>query len=420
MKAAEVSAAMSALPEIGALGVPEDWTWPPAPQTVHIYDKYSDVSTVLRLADENWMIPSKGDESTIRFAPGKVGLLQRRIVLLTQASATTGTLRRFAAVLVRDWDALRRLLVTPPHALRDVWEKYATTVHKTGAFKAVLKLACRGEVGHWTQRHAALVKSLDTLANEGVRRRTSALEGRQKVVGPAMQAAIVQVLDTVSTIDEMLELDVEGAAALALIFQHGVRPVQVLCLKVEHVQFFKDVRDDLTCIVSFHAAKQESGKEWEMVRQVKPEWAPLIARLHATAIAYGRRRLFSALGPSTLWNRARAACQRQGVRLTCSAVALRHSAAQSLADAGHSRASIQKFLGHTMDTTARAYIKASLHQAELINTALGASKLYGAILSIADSTFVSEEEIQGGFNRSSQHLNRGGVAWCEVQSRCIG
>jgi putative transposase len=32
----------------------------------------------------------------------------------------------------------------------------------------------------------------------------------------------------------------------------------------------------------------------------------------------------------------------------------------------------------------------------------------------------SDQGCQGGFNRSSQHLNRGGVAWGEVQSRCIG
>ncbi|MGF6546600.1 transposase InsO family protein [Paraburkholderia youngii] len=39
-----------------------------------------------------------------------------------------------------------------------------------------------------------------------------------------------------------------------------------------------------------------------------------------------------------------------------------------------------------------------------------------------DGTLIhhSDRGSQGGFNRSSQHLDQGGVAWDEVQSRCIG
>lgn len=95
----------------------------------------------------------------------------------------------------------------------------------------------------------------------------------------------------------------EGAVALLITYQHGMRPVQALCLDVTHVRFFRDASDDLACVLSFHAAKQTPGNEFELLRQVKPEWVPPVARLHATALAHGRQRLFNATGPITFWDR---------------------------------------------------------------------------------------------------------------------
>lgn len=372
---------------------PEHWAWPVPPNAIQVYDKYSDTYCTLRVMDAQWEIRQKGNTSIVRFADSEVGTLQRKLVLLTQGKSAPGTIRRFAAVLISDWEDLRHILMTSPQMLRDAWGRHATTSSKTGAFKAVLKLACQAAVGHWSSQHLALVNSLDTLANNFMRQRVRAIETRGKLAPAAMQAEIVQVLDTASHTDDLSEIEVEGAVTLALIFQHGVRSVQVLCLETTHVQFFRDATDDLACIASFHAAKQREGKTWEIARQIKPEWVPLIARLHAMAVASGRQRLMTTEDPSALWYRAKAICGRFGVKLSCTAMSLRHSAAQALADAGHSRGSIRGFLGHTMDQTARSYIKASLQQAALINTALGASKLYGSILSVANKTFVSLEEM---------------------------
>ncbi|MGX0137735.1 tyrosine-type recombinase/integrase [Cupriavidus metallidurans] len=383
-----------AIEEDDSPSVPEDWTWPMAPQVIEIYDKYSDTSSILRLADPQWVVFNKGAPSTICFADGNRGLLQRKLVLLTQSQAAPGTLRRFAATLVHHWAELARILGTPPHQLREAWRRHSTKSQQTATFKAVLKLACQAQVGHWSPQHAALVASLDTLANARVRRRVQAVESRQNLIGAAHQAEIVQCLDRAAEMGNLSQIQMEGAVTLALMFQHGMRPVQVLCLNVEHVRYFTDISGNSTCIVSFHAAKQRKRDPWEIARQVKPEWVPLIKRLHANATGQGRRRLFTTSAPALLWYRVRSLFHSFGMELKCSALALRHSAAQALADAGHSRHSIQSFLGHAMDATARVYIKASLHQASLINTALGASKLYGSILSIADRTFVSVEEMQ--------------------------
>jgi hypothetical protein len=76
-----------------------------------------------------------------------------------------------------------------------------------------------------------------------------------------------------------------------------------------------------------------------------------------------------------------------------------------LADAGHSRESIGKFLGHVYAHTASVYIHASMQQVELINTALGASKLYTKIQVIASGEFVSLEELL----RAEEDQQIGGV-----------
>jgi hypothetical protein len=255
-------------------------------------------------------------------------------------------------------------------------------------------------------------------------RRASRREARQGLVSPAQQADIVSVLDAAAADEDLSLFHLEGAAALALIFQHGVRPVQVLCLEVRHVRFFRDASDGLACVVSFHSAKQREAKEFEIVRQVKPEWTSLLERLHANAIQAGRSRLFETSNSTSLWFRVRRLCDLRKVTLTCTAPQLRATGAQLLADAGHSRKSIQHFLGHGHQHSSAAYIRASLQQAELINSALGASKLYGTIRRIAlkdfvtlDEVLVAEEDLQiGGIVGDSLIA---GIGLCRAgQSHC--
>src|SRR5260370_8355540 len=131
-----------------------------------------------------------------------------------------------------------------------------------------------------------------------------------------------------------------------------------------------------------------------MVRKIKPEWAPLIERLQANAVRAGRARLFDTSNSTSLWFRVRRLCERADIELTCTAPQLRHTGAQALADAGHSRKSIQHYLGHGYEHSAAVYVRASLQQAQLINSALGTSKLYGAIRRIALKDYVTLEEMR--------------------------
>lgn len=400
------------------------WNWPAAPQTLALYDKYADRDFVLRLDEPTWVVFYKGEQSTVAFPPGELGQFQRRLALLTHRNVAPSVLRHFAAILTAHWESAARLLEATPATLRREWDACAPDAARARAFKPLLKFVCQAEVGPWTKRMLPLVTSLNTRANEKVRQRMSTIEGRGKLADTALQAGIVRALDTACNTDDLTEKELEGVVALALIFQHGVRPVQVMCLRVEHARFFPDAGDDLVCVVSFHAAKQEDGEEFEILRQVKPEWVPLIARLHAFALVQGRARLFGTTSATTVWTRAVQVCKRFGVALSCNAQTLRHTGAQLLADAGHTRKSIQHFLGHVREATATAYIRASLHQADLINTALGASKLYKAVVSLADKSFVSIEQVQAASEDSQIGAVVGdrlvaGVGICKTgQSSC--
>lgn len=373
---------------------PLDWKWPAAPALMTLFDKYSGRESVVRLADRHWEVFAAGSTVRLEFAEGQVGELQRALVLLTRRASSPAPFRTFANVLIAKWPAILELLATPAEKLRETWTTVLSHPLETNVAKAVLKLACKAGAGHWRVVHMPLVKSLDTFVKEGLRQNKRSIGKRERVASVDAQAAIVRVLDAAASEDDLTDRQVEGAVALLITYQHGMRPVQALCLDVTHVRFFRDASDDLACVLSFHAAKQTPGNEFELLRQVKPEWVPLVARLHATALAHGRQRLFNATGPITFWDRAVVLCKRFSVQLDSTARSLRHTGAQTLADAGHDRASIQAFLGHKSAEAASHYIRASFKQAELINTALGASKLYNSLLDISTGSFVSADEIQ--------------------------
>jgi hypothetical protein len=377
----------------GTITHPLTWKWPVPPQVMTLYDKYSGREFSLDAAAPVWEIHGGGAKYTFSFPDGPTGSLQRRILLLLAKSGSPRRIAIFAGILIRNWRTAELLLTAAPSGLRGAWNAHVAASDAARVLKTLMRLACSAEVGHWRTSHLSLVTGLDNRDKASTRRRSHVIASRQDVVSPTEQAEIVRVLDAAAVTDGLTFAEIEGCAALALIFQHSIRPVQVLCLESRDVRFFKDAADDLACVVSFHAAKQQGAGQFELLRQVKPEWVPIVARLHAAGIAEDRPRLFQITSATMLLNRARQACARFGVDLKCTANALRHTGAQTLADAGHSRNSIQKYLGHSWDITARAYLKASLQQVELINGALGVSKLYKNIVSLADRTFVSIEEL---------------------------
>ncbi len=369
------------------------WRWPTPPQCFTVFDKYADEHAVLGIDEPVWKLPLQGKSEQFRFWPGEHGQLQRTFIALTQADKSPSTIAKFARSILRNWNLYCRLLGEGPDAARRQWSAEIHDIDTAKAGKTVLRLACDVAVGKWGSLHVPLVRSLDTQANKTVLSQRSSHARRASIISVEDQARIARVLDEAALRNDLSAHDVEVLAALALMFQHGVRPVQVLSLRREHVRLIRDAGGELNCIVSFHAAKRHGGETIELVRQMKPEWTSLMSRTLTFAEAEARSRVLRHSDSNSLWAGIKRVCTECGVHIAFTANALRHTGAQALADAGHDRRSIRHFLGHGNDNAATVYVKASRKQAALINTALGVSKLYANILSLADARFVSVREM---------------------------
>lgn len=388
-----------------ALSDPTDWIWPICQNTLTIYDKYADKSTEVSIESTAWTVPVQGRTETFTFQEGNHGRLQRRLIILTQAAKSPSTLCKYARSLLSNWTLYLEILTQGPDWVKDEWDERVHDVDTAKAGKTTLKLACMASVGEWTPRHLALVKALDTRANASIKAQRANHRRRGSVLPVQDQASITKVLDEGSASFDLNIDEVEGLSALALIFQHGVRPVQLISIRVEHVRIFEVAGNALSGIVSFHAGKKHDEVTFEMARQVKPEWISIINRLYEDARDSNRQRLFRSQNRDQIWSLVKKACAKLGYRANFTPNALRHTATQSLADDGHSRTSIKVFLGHAKENAANTYVRASQQQAQILNKALGASKLYANIVSLADKTFVSVAEMK----RASEDSQIGAV-----------
>lgn len=370
------------------------WQWPPCPCSLTVYDKYADVSHTMMLSESMWPIPVQGRVERFHFANGGAGTLQRSMVMLTQADSAPSTVTKFTRSVINRWDIYVELLESGPMHARDLWDKHVLDVDTAKAGKTLLKLICKLGLGYWSVLHTDFVGALDTRAKKGLLAQRGKVKRREKLVAVSTQADVVRVLDETAASSELLEEHIEGLSALALIFQHGMRPVQLLALRLEHVPAaVPDASGDPTLVVSFHSGKRHDGKVIEMVRQVKPEWVPLVNTLRLSAVHAGRTRLFSCTSNDQIWAKVKTSCAAYGLNIDFRAYGLRHTSMQNLADAGHDRKSIQTFAGHNNVNAATSYMRASRQQGEMVNKALGTSKLYEGIIAFSKDTFITVEQV---------------------------
>lgn len=372
---------------------PIAWHWPTPPGFLRIYDKYADKETTLAIDASCWDLLVQGRVAHFEFLLGAKGQLQRTLVALAKSGRSPSTVDKFCRSLLNNWTIYYNILSDGPSNLKRHWESSVLDIDTAKAGKDVLKLACMSSVGPWQPCHLPFVKGLDTRANSTVRAQRSKHVRRGALISVEAQAGIVRVLDVAANQQGLADTEIEALTALALIYQHGVRPVQVIALRVEHVLLLTDAAKSATCIVSFHGAKRKDGKIIEIARQMKPEWISLMQRSLALATQAGRRKVIGMTTAHSVWAEVKRACAKIGVKIGFTAGKLRHTSAQLLADGGQSRQSIREFLGHKNDNAASVYVTASRKQAELINSALGASKLYTNILSLADAVFVSADDM---------------------------
>ncbi len=371
------------------------WDWPNVPQAFSLHDKYIAKATTAVLGETTWVLSVQGKDRKFTFLPGEMGLFQQKLVLLTQADFSPSSLYKFTFNLLRHWEVYLEMLQTDPNDIKMFWDAKIVTIDLAKAAKSILQLAARHSLGPWEVTHKKFIKKLSTRANSTVAAQKDKLAKRSKLIAPTGQADIVRLLDEKGSAENLLEWQIEGLAALALGFQHAIRPVQILTLMTNHVQLLDEKEGQVACIISFHEAKKKKGEgSIEMARQIKPEWAPLIFKLLDSAAIAGRTRVFSTTDSTTLWTYTKRVCKEFGVRITHSYYNLRHTGAQMLADAGHSRSDISNFLGHSQPSSGVTYIKSSRKQADFLNRALGTSKLYSTLESIATGKYVTVQELE--------------------------
>lgn len=371
------------------------WHWPPAPKTFRVYDKYADREAILVTGDRTWALPKGGKSSNIYFAvDAGERRLQQAIVIHTQRDAAPSPLVTFATRLTANWELCKRMLLSEPESIRRFWDLEVLDPGRSHVCKTILKLACSCSAGPWSARHLGVVEGLSTRSTQTSSVQRARIKKRDRLVPVNVQAELTRVLDEANAHD-LRETHAEGLTALALMYQHAMRPVQLLSLRTEHLKFTTDASDQLVCVISFHSAKQRSAiPVFEIPRQVKHEWVHIIECLYNHAVAAGRMRLFCVTSAGELWTRIRRVLLIfAGAEFRFNALALRHTGAQSLADTGHDRESIRNFLGHKSVGTAASYVMASRVQGELVNRAIGVSKLYGNILSLAGGEFVSVDDM---------------------------
>ncbi|MGA4005820.1 tyrosine-type recombinase/integrase [Ralstonia nicotianae] len=373
-----------------------NWSWPASPGVFKLHDKYADKDVILLAGEEVWVFSVGGRNYEHRFAPQPARELQQKLIMLTHVKHAPASVQKFTTSLIRNWKLYLKLLEEGPSRVQETWEMFVTDVDVAKAGKTILRLAADSSLGPWRESHRELIKGLDARAQEAEAEHHRRIRKRELLVPVAKQAELVRVLDLRALEPDLTERQAEGLASLAFAFQHGVRPVQQIALKLEHVHTYVDAAGDPICLVSFHQAKQQTGNtaDGEMLRQVKSEWVGPVLLLVEFAKKTGRTRLFRSTTSEELWDGVKRVCAEAGVKVNFTSNKLRHSSAQALADAGHSRRSIQWFLGHSTLSAAISYLKASRYQGSLINAALGASKLYDNMASMAFGEFVSVEDLR--------------------------
>lgn len=376
-----------------------DWRWPTCAHTFVVHDKYQDLDVTLLFNEPTWRIPCQGRFYNFRFADDPYGSLQRSLVFLTQAELSPASLVKFTRALIRHWAIYVEIIKNGPDHVKELWDEHVLHVDTATAGKRILKLICKHELGPWRLYYLEMVTALSTRANESVHAQKAKLRRREKLLPMSTQAAIARALDEASVEIETISNDeVEGFLALALHFQHGMRPVQILTLSLEHVaEPSFDAQGRPLYVLAFHQAKLRkatSPKPPDIHRQLRPEWGPFMESLLKDAVATGRKRLFSCTSAEALWTKVRRAGRSRSLTINFKATLVRHTSIQSLADAGHGRDSIRRFASQSNLNAANSYLRATRSQARLLNEALGVSKLYSNLVSLSENDFISIEELR--------------------------
>jgi integrase len=272
------------------------------------------------------------------------------------------------------------------------------TAGSIGAIKSLLYYLAHFNLGQWSSDYLSNLNTLPLPYSDAY----AAVRTGDAFLSVTEEAALIGHFDSVAaqiahTESAVSDNDLVEAGVLICSYQFGLRPVQIGRIPMKDVQIWRDSRSRLSAVhLTFKMAKQRNANAaLPMTRKVKHEWAPIFVELYQR----GER---SGLSPTCRLFRVSSAVQTGKIIVDAttrlltsprSATALRHTAAQRLADSGASQAEVAEFLGHSLVQTSSVYITASPNQAERVNRALGISPRYQTVVKVARDGYINREEL---------------------------
>ncbi|GJH18127.1 site-specific integrase [Caballeronia novacaledonica] len=372
-----------------------EWNLPHLPKVVSYYDKIQDQTFTINPEMDEWGFWYNGLHLILDFTR-----LERALVPLLKCACvhyivTKGTTAEISKVSRLYGKALSGLLESPLTDVKTWWAAHPEFTQRSSCsmpLRVLLNYCISARLGHWALGSQSMTRRLPTNGVEHHR-----ISNRSEVISAFDQAKVTRLLDAKSRCArELKRTELSVLVSLAWSFQYGMRPIQQVAVRQSNVRLYYDAKNVKQAHLVFHKAKQRSEHVEPLVRQMKPEWVPLLEALirHAESTGQQNPSVLQYANASYLTNRLTAYLRGEGLTISPTPYSFRHTAAQLMADAGKPRELIQEFLGHSTKNSAKAYVQASTNQSEMLNTALGASTLYRNVESIATGRFASIADIE--------------------------
>lgn len=365
------------------------------PNTIHYFDDYHEVERNVRASDPEWRICLNGRTTVVRV--GSVEAAHRHLLhalaVVGLPSAPKGTDAAFGRLLGHPALMQRTAaaaLQGPLVGLSFVRRELATLAAHSGcvdAARALLRALGRLEWFGWTEDD---LHALRQIRNPLASPQQSPVEDGEVLLSLREQRDINEHFEDLSVrIDQDRHCipwwDLRAAVMLYWNYSNGFRPLQIAKLNTEDIRIRSGSPGHPTPTVvvrvPFVKQRKKSRIKRFSARRMRRAWTPIMAawmeaRSNAeVAGGFDRPRSLFGIPPQEVSREIiRYVTGITGIRRT--PYDMRHTAAQRLADVGANRLVIAEFLTHDNINTANAYIENSPAQAEIVNRALGQSRVF--------------------------------------------
>lgn len=375
---------------------------PELPNVIQYDDDYDEVTRSIKAID------LKGPVAVI-ISGGKLNLdlslfdwrvrrlLTVHLINTLQTLSPQTAMSRYYGLLKIDPSDLEELITSEPLDARAIWRRL-TPKYKPeilGALRTVLMFLCRVNFLKWTQLHTDLVSNGFPLKYSD---NYAAVRSGDCFLSTQEEAEIIRWIDDKAQAPTALSLkDLQIACLMTAIYQFGMRPKQIGMVRHRDLTV-RESKEDAGCsaYITFKMIKQQDSliSNTPLLRKVRREWAPLFSALKKRV---GQERpndfLFGFNNRMAISKAVIGTLDEIVPGIGGKAYDLRHSLAQRMVDAGASQEELAAAMGHSCLRSGLIYFTSSANQAEIINKALGASSVYQKIASVAQTKFITPDEL---------------------------